>query len=61
MDTVLEVKILRRKLKHGDYKRIAEISGMSPASVTQVIRGVWYNKTVVEAAKQIIAARENKN
>ena len=61
MNTVHEVKVLRKKLRYGDFKQIAEKAGVSTSTATQVMQGVFYNKAVVDAAKEIIKARETKN
>ena len=54
----LDLKKIRRKLKYGDAKIIVAETGMSPAAVSQVIGGVYYNQNILDIAWRIITERE---
>jgi uncharacterized protein (DUF2164 family) len=54
----LDLTKIRRKLKYGDSKIIVAETGMSPAAVSQVIGGVYYNQAILDCAKRIIDDRE---
>ncbi len=54
----LDLTKIRRKLKYGDAKIIVAETGMSPAAVSQVIGGVYYNQNILDIAWRIITERE---
>lgn len=55
---VLERTVMKRKLKHGDQARIAEITGFSHDYVKSVIQGRRKNERILAVADQILAIRE---
>lgn len=48
---------LINELEHGDYERIADITGFSKVYVSQVIHETRNNETILKAANEYIDAR----
>lgn len=57
--SILEVRKLRRKMKYGDCKLIAGITGFSIPAVTQVMKGKYYNQSIIMQVEKLISERQN--
>lgn len=52
---------IRKRLKRGDKKRIAELHGCSPVWVSYVISGIGVSEPLVCFTEKYLAEREQNN
>lgn len=55
-----ELKIIRKKLKHGDFKLIANKLALSYSTIKKVLHGSFNNDRVLAVAKALGNKREKE-
>lgn len=49
---------IKNQLRYGDLRVIAEKTGFSKDYVTKTMHGLRYNKSIIDAAKELIKQRQ---
>lgn len=59
--TTKELEIIKRKLPHGGIKQISEETGLDQSTVSKVLKGEFFNLTIIDSAIKLIEQNKIKS